>query len=124
MTRYVQAAAQSGSPDQREAAARRLEKSGALGHFSQLYLVHRQSELVARRPKVPPATSYTFALFSLNNIHFLRSLGFPDLFKNHKRVLKRSGSAVMAPLSPDHVPDLKRYGCRLQRKQGALGVYQ
>ena len=45
-------------------------RSGALGHFSQLYLVHRQSQLVARRPKVPPATSYTFGLFSLNNIHF------------------------------------------------------
>ena len=32
-----------------------------------------QSQLVARRPKVPPATSYTFRLFSdfsLNNIHW------------------------------------------------------
>ena len=45
-------------------------RSGALGHLSQLYLVHRQSQLVARRPKVPPATSHTFPLFSLNNIHF------------------------------------------------------
>ena len=40
--------------------------SAALGHFSQLYLVHRQFQLVAhvrsptRRPKsVPPATSHT-----------------------------------------------------------------
>ena len=118
MTRYVQAAAQSGSPDQREAAARRLEKSGALGHFS-----HRQSELVARRPKLPPATSYTFALFSLNNIHFLRSLGFPD--KNRLWGFKEvwfsgDGSA----LTRSRTRSKKITGCRLQRKQGALGVYQ
>ena len=31
-----------------------------------------QPQLVARRPKVPSATSYTFRLFSLNNIHFFR----------------------------------------------------
>ena len=45
-------------------------RSGALGRFSQLYLVRPQSQLVARRPKVPLATSHTFRLFSLYNIHF------------------------------------------------------
>jgi hypothetical protein len=32
--------------------------------------------LAARRPKVPPATSYTFALFSIKNIHFYRGFAY------------------------------------------------
>jgi hypothetical protein len=32
---------------------------------SQLYLRHPAKPLAARRPKVPPPTSHTFALFSL-----------------------------------------------------------
>jgi hypothetical protein len=36
----------------------------------QLSLRHPAKPLAARRPKVPPATSYTFALFSIKNIHF------------------------------------------------------
>ena len=35
----------------------------------QLYLGHPAKPLAVRRPKVPPATSYTFALFSIKNIH-------------------------------------------------------
>ena len=38
--------------------------------ISQLSLRHPAKPLAARRPKVPPATSYTFALFSIKNIHF------------------------------------------------------
>ena len=49
------------------------------------YLVQPASQLVARRPKVPPATSHTFRLFSLNNIHFYivyynMYLNFNELF--------------------------------------------
>ena len=40
-----------------------------------------QPQLVARRPKVPPATSYTFRLFSdfsLNNIHWFMARKWQD----------------------------------------------
>ena len=40
-----------------------------------------QPQLVARRPKVPPATSYTFHLFSdfsLNNIHWFMARKWQD----------------------------------------------
>jgi hypothetical protein len=39
--------------------------------ISQLSLRHPAKPLAARRPKVSPATSYTFALFSIKNIHFI-----------------------------------------------------
>jgi hypothetical protein len=38
--------------------------------ISQLSLRHPAKPLAARRPKEPPATSYTFALFSIKNIPF------------------------------------------------------
>jgi len=52
-----------------------LELRRPSANFWQLYLRHpangqSRSPVAARRPKVPPATSYTFALFSILNIHF------------------------------------------------------
>jgi hypothetical protein len=60
-------------------AARPAAGEGSTGiansSISQLYLRHPAKPLAARRPKVPPATSYTFALFSIKkNIHFFSFL--------------------------------------------------
>ena len=57
-----------------------------------------QSQLLARRPKVPPATTYTFRLFSLNNIHFYFSYillppdDYPLILRLHCHTLRGSGA--------------------------------
>ena len=57
---------------------------------SQLYLRHPAKPLAARRPKVPPTTSYTFALFSLKTIFVASVLVF--LRKTQRRLLSRFSS--------------------------------
>ena len=78
-----------------------------------IYLVQPASQLVARRPKVPPATSHTFCLFSLNNIHFYHPCNnVPELlnvsmrrayFRGAASEIWRAGISAFLPLG-DRAP--------------------
>ena len=56
-----------------------------------------QSQLVARRLKVPPATSHTFRLFSLNNIHLYG--GQMEEYKKSTTYVRLYGAHNAAALS-------------------------